>query len=511
MNVLNNIQNRLRTARLETAPPDLRSYVRTYHNKYDVLRNIKLSILVPTVPSRIDLFYPRLIKHLLKQTESYNDIEVLSIFDNKKRTIGEKRNNLMDMANGEYLVFIDDDDRITDDYIYEIMTALYKNPHTDCVVFDSMTFFPDRDCYKASFGIEFEDGIFDINNKKLRTAKPPHVMVYKSSIAKSHRFPHIQSGEDSDWVNRASKDIVKQTRIDKLLYYYDSNYIETSESGSLTDDTIKNNIETKIRVKHVDSMKLKINIDSISFKNINLYPYFYTDKFLDTSLALQIQNEILELSPDMFDRYSNPFEQKNTLRDKFNLPDNLKLLFSYWESPDFVGHLSSIVGHKLIVDETRNFYGVHTYNKQDKLDIHVDAGLHPTSKLKKQLTIGLYLSLNYNEANGCHLEIWKGSNAGEQNPVLYEKVDAIAPIFNRFVMFSCNDYSWHGNPEPLNCNVTCKRIFVTMSYLSENYEDKNKRVKAYFIKRPDDPEDPEKDKLRILRSDETKYKEVYRT
>jgi Rps23 Pro-64 3,4-dihydroxylase Tpa1-like proline 4-hydroxylase len=178
-----------------------------------------------------------------------------------------------------------------------------------------------------------------------------------------------------------------------------------------------------------------------------------------------------------------------------------------FESDEFIEEVSRLCGHKLIRDETRNFWGCHTYTKGDKLDIHVDAGLHPTNKLKKQVTLGLYLSSNWKDEYGCQLEIWKGENAGLNNPTLYEKVDSIAPKFNRAVLFTCNDYAWHGNPEPANCPEESKRIFVTISYLSSNDEDANKRVKALFIKRP---ENLEKDRLRLLRANHEKYKEVYR-
>jgi len=52
---------------------------------------IQLSILVPTVPSRLTTYYPRIMSDLLKQTENYPEIEIIGLFDNKKRTIGQKR------------------------------------------------------------------------------------------------------------------------------------------------------------------------------------------------------------------------------------------------------------------------------------------------------------------------------------------------------------------------------------------------------------------------------------
>ena len=60
--------------------------------------NILLTILVPTVPSRLDYFYPKIMKQLLSQTEKYNNIELISFFDNKKRTIGKKRDEMLKLG-----------------------------------------------------------------------------------------------------------------------------------------------------------------------------------------------------------------------------------------------------------------------------------------------------------------------------------------------------------------------------------------------------------------------------
>lgn len=248
-----------------------------------------------------------------------------------------------------------------------------------------------------------------------------------------------------------------------------------------------------------------IKILSNEYQNTKPFPYMKQDNFLDVNFANILQNEILNIPDSEWDRYNNPFEQKYTLRDKYNFPPNLTLLFEELQSEDFISKLSILCGYKLFLDDTRNFWGVHKYDSGDKLDIHTDAGLHPINKLKKQLTLGIYLSSNWKKEYGCELEIWKG----DKNSIS-EKIDSIEPYFNRLIIFTCNDYSWHGNPIPVESldNIT-KRIFVTISYLSENFTDDNKKVKAYFVPRPTDPIDLEKDKLRLLRSDPDKYKHVY--
>lgn len=204
---------------------------------------MKLSILVLTVPSRIDFFYPRLMKSLVAQTLKYPNVEILALFDNKKRTVGEKRQNLIDLAKGEYLVFIDDDDRITSDYVEEIMNALTLNPLTDCVVFDFFTTINGDQGRKVRFGIEYEN--FTREGDELR-GKPAHTCVYKSEIAKRHRYTSRNHGEDIDWIDRACKDIKVQTRIEKILYYYDANYTTTSEVNGLSDETIRRNVQLKL-------------------------------------------------------------------------------------------------------------------------------------------------------------------------------------------------------------------------------------------------------------------------
>ena len=204
---------------------------------------IQLSILVATVPSRLTTFYPRIMTELLRQTENYPEVEIIGLFDNKKRTIGQKRQDLLNLARGKYLVFIDDDDRISEDYIKTIMGALNQNPETDCVVFDCICKVNGGRDKLCKYGIEFEYG--DILGGAEWRGKPAHTMVYKSSIAKRHSYNNMNHGEDVNWVVRACVDIKQQTRINKVLYHYDAEYNTTSETTGLSDETINKNVKIK--------------------------------------------------------------------------------------------------------------------------------------------------------------------------------------------------------------------------------------------------------------------------
>ena len=266
-----------------------------------------------------------------------------------------------------------------------------------------------------------------------------------------------------------------------------------------------------IRIKKLNiAAKVKnLNEQQLSNLAVELGLSPNQDNILDIEFANKLRIEILNIPDEDWDRYNNPFEQKYTFRDKYNLPNNCSKLFKYLTSESFVKHLSEVVEIKLINDPNRNFWGIHKYENGDYLDIHVDAGLHPITKQNKQVTLGIYLSTdNWTEENKGSLEIWEGDNCKNDDAKIHTCANKLLPIFNRLIVFVCNDYSWHGNPTKIKCADEENRILVTLSYLSETYYENNK-VKAFLVTRQEDEYDEKKDKLRMLRCDPVRYKEIY--
>jgi Rps23 Pro-64 3,4-dihydroxylase Tpa1-like proline 4-hydroxylase len=248
--------------------------------------------------------------------------------------------------------------------------------------------------------------------------------------------------------------------------------------------------------------------DSIIFEK---QKFIIIDHFLENEIAYECQNEILNADNKVWDRYDNYFEQKYTYRDKNNFPTKVNELFTYFTSDFFIEELNKLTKLTLINEQEKIFWGIHLFNDGDKLDIHVDAGRHLPTGFIKAVTIGIYLSYQWKEENGGHIEFWEGDSSNTENPEIYHCKEKILPIFNRCIIFENNDFSWHGAPDPCICKNNEKRIFLTLSYLTKesNPSFTNEKRKAYFIKRPDDPEDKEKDKMRLLRANPETCKHVY--
>lgn len=195
--------------------------------------------------------------------------------------------------------------------------------------------------------------------------------------------------------------------------------------------------------------------------------FYIIKNFLPEALAQDVFNEIESKSIDDWDRYDNPFERKWTLKDKNQICEKIFL-----RDENFIKELENKFG-PLILDESKLYYGVHKFEDGDFLDVHLDAGIHPIQKLKKHVTVGLYLSsINWDVTkNGGELEFWNSNG---------DCIYKISPDFNTLIVFENTINAWHGSPKPVFCKRGEKRIFITMSFLSK-LKPVNTKEKALFF------------------------------
>ncbi len=85
----------------------------------------KLSILIPTLPERQHILR-RLLNTLERQKTP--DVEIRIHDAGGSMSTGEKRDRLIESAEGEYFCFIDDDDLVPEYYISEMLSAINQNP-----------------------------------------------------------------------------------------------------------------------------------------------------------------------------------------------------------------------------------------------------------------------------------------------------------------------------------------------------------------------------------------------
>lgn len=184
----------------------------------------KLSILIPTLPTRIE-FRKRLIDMLTSSMYGYTltmgdneqDIELITD-DTTGITIGAKRNKMLQAATGEYICFIDDDDRIADNYIDLVMAGIARNP--DCCSLNGIITTDGKDPKPFKHSIDY-DSIYERDGIYYRP--PNHLNTVRASIAKQMVFPDWQRSEDSNYCFQlqTSGMLKVEYKIEPVLYYYD--------------------------------------------------------------------------------------------------------------------------------------------------------------------------------------------------------------------------------------------------------------------------------------------------
>jgi glycosyltransferase involved in cell wall biosynthesis len=178
-----------------------------------------LSILIPTLASRESLC-ERLVTSLFAQIplSSAPEVEILYQRDNGEISIGVKRQEMLEKAQGEYVCFIDDDDRIDPGYIAKILGALERKP--DCVCFKVLCEFQGGD--KSAVISTKYTGWYDNVDGFDYVRCPNHLAVIKREHALKIGFNDMVRGEDADFSMRLRDAglLKKEVFINEYLYIY---------------------------------------------------------------------------------------------------------------------------------------------------------------------------------------------------------------------------------------------------------------------------------------------------
>ena len=177
-----------------------------------------LSILICTIPERKEMF-DALISELRKQ---HDKMQVQVVYNNMASlSIGEKRNRILQDADGEYVCFIDDDDKVSSDYIEKILEALKEKP--DCCSLRGVITWDGENPEIFEHSLYYPDYKTNPVNSPIRYERyPNHLNVIRADIAKQFKFPETNYGEDTDWATqiRDSMLLKIEETIPGVIYHY---------------------------------------------------------------------------------------------------------------------------------------------------------------------------------------------------------------------------------------------------------------------------------------------------
>jgi glycosyltransferase involved in cell wall biosynthesis len=172
----------------------------------------KLSILTCTLNSRAQIFQN--LARVLR-SQSNQNVEMLAALDNGEKSIGTKRNELLEASKGEYVVFVDDDDMVSPFFVSHILKAIESKP--DCCGIEGIITQNNIGPKKFIHSIQYQDW-FEKDEVYYRC--PNHLNPIKREIALDVKFPDQSWQEDKDFSQRLKGKLKNEVYIPGPIYFY---------------------------------------------------------------------------------------------------------------------------------------------------------------------------------------------------------------------------------------------------------------------------------------------------
>ncbi|WP_396592680.1 2OG-Fe(II) oxygenase [Brevundimonas sp. R86498] len=220
---------------------------------------------------------------------------------------------------------------------------------------------------------------------------------------------------------------------------------------------------------------------ALAYRSADPFPHIMIDGVFRPQVLRDVLAEVPSplTSGNLFSKdVAHLQENKFAWRDVTRLgPKSLRLI-NYLYAKPFLEYLTAVTGIEgLVPDPYLWGAGFHQILRGGKLAVHADFNIHPQMNLYRRLNVLVYLNEGWDPAWHGNLELW--------TPQMDRCAKSITPDFNRMVIFSTTDTSYHGHPDPLDCPPDVVRRSLALYYYT--YERLHEQVHStLWQRRPHD-------------------------
>jgi Rps23 Pro-64 3,4-dihydroxylase Tpa1-like proline 4-hydroxylase len=244
--------------------------------------------------------------------------------------------------------------------------------------------------------------------------------------------------------------------------------------------SVASNVQGLREILPYARMKEIAEIKANEYASAKPYPHIVIDNFFESSVLDRILDEFPTLNDKNWERHDIPEEVKLQSKHERNIPIYTRQVLYALNSMSFLKFLESLTGiPKLIGDPQFEGGGLHQIPPGGKLAIHVDFNKHLYYNLNRRLNVLVYLNKNWKDEYGGHFELW--------NKEMTQMEKKVAPLFNRMVIFSTIEKSYHGHPNRLTCPPDMTRKSLALYYYTiaeASQEESGARHSTLFQARP---------------------------
>jgi hypothetical protein len=207
---------------------------------------------------------------------------------------------------------------------------------------------------------------------------------------------------------------------------------------------------------------LKLNYDAralrAQYQNADPFPHVVLDGLFDDDALDDVLADFPRPDETRWMRFDSPTEKKlGYYHEHSSISPAVRSFLDALNGFEMLLFLEAMTGIEgLIPDPYFGGGGLHQIEPGGFLKIHADFNVHPKLKLDRRANMLIYMNRGWEEEWGGHLELW--------TPDMSECRQRISPLFNRTVVFSTTDTSFHGHPRPLLSPPGVTRKSVSLYY-----------------------------------------------
>ena len=209
------------------------------------------------------------------------------------------------------------------------------------------------------------------------------------------------------------------------------------------------------------------------YQSAQPFPHGVFDDFLPGDLAVSLSESFPTFDSIDWVVRDNEHNRRVYQHNETLLPTLHRHMLRELNSRQFILFIETLTGiDNLLPDPYLLGGGVHLSGPGDFLNIHADFNWHHKLQAHRRANALLYLSENWEEEWGGSLEFWDREMNGA--------VEAVVPKFNRLVVFSTSEHSFHGQRVPNTCPPGVTRKVLNLYYYSTHRDDEYGETEPHF-------------------------------
>ena len=187
-------------------------------------------------------------------------------------------------------------------------------------------------------------------------------------------------------------------------------------------------------------------------------PHILLRDFLRPDAAFRAAHEFPEANAQAWTQYKHHNENKLGMAKRELFPPGLKQVTDELSSAQFLTWLSALTGIPgLIADPGLEGGGLHQSTRGGVLNVHTDFSHHHyRNHWRRRINLILYLNPGWRPEWGGDIELW--------DVKMRSCVAKYPPLFNHALIFTTDERSLHGFPEPLRCPEHESRKSLALYY-----------------------------------------------